>query len=64
MDIGGFATAKTEPAVSAQDFDRVAERGHGQHFDFFPVEQTQLQESLHKGGFTFQAFDHAALSDA
>jgi hypothetical protein len=57
-----LAAAKAEAVVAEANFQGVAERGEADDLDFFALDQSHLQEALHKTVVALDRFDPASLT--
>ena len=58
----GLAATKTQTRIAQADFDGIAQRGQGNHFDLLALEQPHLHETLHQRIVARQGRDAATLA--
>jgi hypothetical protein len=63
VNTGGFTAAQAQAVVAQPDFNGIAERGDICDLDFFPFEQSHLQQALHQGIVPRNRLNSAALAD-
>jgi hypothetical protein len=59
----GFPAAHAQTAVTAENFNRIAQRGDGQDADFFAFKQAEFEQPLQHGRVARNSLDDARLAD-